>query len=71
MTKVSDERKRLPIDALEPAAVESALDRIERDGIAPHQDSTTYEVLARGRAYPPIAVVAFAYEAMTHEKPPG
>ena len=43
---VVDDRERLSIDALGPAAVESALDRIERDGIAPHRDSTTYEVLA-------------------------
>lgn len=39
-----------------------AMQRIDRDGFAPHADSTTYDVREAGKAYPPIALVAFAME---------
>lgn len=40
----------------------SALDRIDRDGISPHSQSTTYDVVIDGNTYPPLALIAFALE---------
>ena len=58
-------RKRdfpLPGD-ISSAGLEAAMDRIDQDGFDPHGANTTYAIIARGKAYPPLAVAAFAIEA--------
>lgn len=45
----------------------AAIQRIDQYGFDPHQQSTTYDVVHGGKFYPPIAVVAFAMEALTDE----
>ena len=39
-----------------------AIDRINANGFAPHHVSHTYDLVHENRKYPPVAVVAFAYE---------
>ena len=56
--------KSLP-DEIPTSFIQDALTRIDRSGISPHSDSSTYDVVHEGRKYPPIAVVAFALEALT------
>lgn len=45
------------------AGLEAAMDRIDQDGFDPHGANTTYAIIARDKAYPPLAVAAFAIEA--------
>ena len=58
------ERIRLP-ESIERGRLLAAIKRIDQDGFAPHQQSTTYDLVHDGRRYPPIAVVAFAMEDLT------
>jgi 5-methylcytosine-specific restriction endonuclease McrA len=52
-------------DELPPEVIHRAIKRIDEFGITPHRDSTTYDVVANDKRYPPLAVVAFAIEEMT------
>gem|GEM_PF-4007395 len=47
--------------------IQLSIDRIDRDGPAPHKASHTYDVVVNDRSYPPPAVVAFALEEMGHQ----
>ena len=42
--------------------LERAIERIDRDGFAPHHESVNYALVYDHKRYPPIAVVAFALE---------
>ncbi len=66
-------RRDYPIDqikAFSKVEIDQALDRIDSKGIEPHRRNTTYAVVARGRLYPPVAVAAFAIEAMGKDPVP-
>ncbi len=51
-------------DEIPASHIQKAFSRIDIEGISPHSDSSTYDVVHEGRKYPPIAVVAFALEAL-------
>ena len=57
-------RRRTIPDGLSKEHIVAALNRIDRSGYHPHGDSTHYVVLHNGNTYPPLAVLAFALEAM-------
>lgn len=60
--------RRLAIPAgLTRDHVLAAIARIDVDGIDPHSESTHYDVVHNGQAYPPIALLAFAIEILTDE----
>jgi len=59
-------RNRLSLpDEIPASYLQKAIARIDRDGLSPHPESTTYDVVVGNRKYPPLAVVAFAFEEMT------
>jgi 5-methylcytosine-specific restriction protein B len=66
---MATERIRLP-ERIERGRLLAAIKRIDEDGFAPHQQSTTYDLVHDGRRYPPIAVVAFAMEDFTSKSVP-
>ena len=54
-------------DEIPASLLQKAVARIDRNGISPHSESHTYDVVIGTKKYPPVAVVAFAYEEMTGE----
>ena len=55
-------------DSIPASFLYRAISRIDENGIYPYSESTTYDVVVGAKKYPPLAVVAFAYEEMTGER---
>ena len=57
----SDPKPTLP-DSIDLSCFIRAIDRIDRNTYAPHGKNHTYEVVYKGKGYPPLAVLSFAIE---------